>query len=234
MKLKLSGLEPFDAHHLIAIFFSVFIIITIPFIGKVLKQKNRKKFIYILISVALLQEIVDYIARYNFDGFNFAEDLPLHICSYALFMSAYSLYFKNQFCFEFSYLLGVTGTFIAILTPEFNDFDGWVMYVTYFMHHSLIPTFSLWNIYVDGMSLRKLSIPYSLIFLAIIAVPVGIICWLTGGNYMYLARIPNVENPLVFGEWPFYLIYLNIIGVILMIVASSPFYIFNYLNNRSE
>jgi uncharacterized membrane protein YwaF len=84
------------------------------------------------------------------------------------------------------------------------------------------------------MSLRKLSIPYSLIFLAIIAVPVGIICWLTGGNYMYLARIPNVENPLVFGEWPFYLIYLNIIGVILMIVAGSPFYIFNYLNNRSE
>ena len=128
----------------------------------------------------------------------------------------------------------MTGTFIAILTPEFNDFDGWVMYVTYFMHHSLIPTFSLWNIYVDGMSLRKLSIPYSLIFLAIIAVPVGIICWLTGGNYMYLARIPSVENPLVFGEWPFYLIYLNIIGVILMLIASSPFYIVKYLNNRSE
>ena len=95
MKSKLSGLEPFDIHHLIAIFLSVFIIITIPFIGKALQQKNRKKFIYILISVALFQEIVDYIARYNFDGFNLAEDLPLHICSYALFMSAYSLYFKN-------------------------------------------------------------------------------------------------------------------------------------------
>ena len=142
MKSKLSGLEPFDTHHLIAIFFSVFIIITIPLIGKLLQQKNRKNFIYFLISVALFQEIVDYVARYNFDGFNLAEDLPLHICSYALFMSADSLYFKNQFCFEFSYLLGVTGTFIAILTPEFNDFDGWVMYVTYFMHHSLIPTFS--------------------------------------------------------------------------------------------
>ena len=56
----------------------------------------------------------------------------------------------------------------------------------------------------------------------------------TGGNYMYLARIPNVENPIVFGEWPFYLIYLNIIGVILMLVASSPFYLFTYLNNRSK
>ena len=46
------------------------------------------------------------------------------------------------------------------------------------------------------------------------------------GNYMYLARIPNVDNPLVFGEWPFYLIYLNIIGVILMVIASVPFYFF--------
>ena len=92
MKSKLSGLEPFDTHHLIAIFFSVFIIITFPLIGKLLQQKNRKNFIYFLISVALFQEIVDFIARYNFDGFNLAEDLPLHICSYALFMSAYSLY----------------------------------------------------------------------------------------------------------------------------------------------
>ena len=166
---------------------------------------------------------------YYFNGFNLAEDLPLHICSYALIMSCVSLYSKNQFCFEFSYLLGVTGTFIAVLTPEFNDFDGWVMYITYFMHHSLIPAFSLWNIIVDGMRLRKLSILYCLVFLALVSLPVGIICWLTGGNYMYLARIPNVDNPLVFGEWPFYLIYLNIIGVILMLIASVPFY---FLKNK--
>ena len=229
MKSKLSGLEPFDTNHLIAIFLSLCIILFVPTIGKIVRPDNRKKVIYILISIALIQEIVDYVSRYNFDGFNLAEDLPLHICSYALIMSSVSLFSKNQFCFEFSYLLGVTGTFIAILTPEFNDFDGWVMYVTYFMHHSLIPAFSLWNIIVDGMRLRKLSILYCLVFLAFVSVPVGIICWLTGGNYMYLARIPNVDNPLVFGEWPFYLIYLNIIGVILMLIASVPFY---FLKNK--
>ena len=229
MKSKLSGLEPFDTNHLIAIFLSLCCILLIPIIGKIVRPDNRKKVIYILISIALIQEIVDYVSRYNFDGFNLSEDLPLHICSYALIMSSVSLFSKNQFCFEFSYLLGVTGTFIAILTPEFNDFDGWVMYFTYFMHHSLIPAFSMWNIIVDGMRLRKLSILYCLVFLAFVSVPVGIICWLTGGNYMYLARIPNVDNPLVFGEWPFYLIYLNIIGVILMLIASVPFY---FLKNK--
>ena len=140
-----------------------------------------------------------------------------------------SLFLKNQFCFEFSYLLGVTGTFDAILTPAFNDLDGWVIYFTYFMHYSLTPAISFWIIIIDGMRFKNLSIFYSLVFLALVSLPVGIICWLTGGNYMYLARIPNVDNPLVFGEWPFYLIYLNIIGVILILVASVSFY---FLKNK--
>ncbi len=91
MKSKLSGLELFDSNHLIAVFISVSFIIIVPLIGKRLKQKNRKNFIYFLISIALLQEILDYVSRYNFDGFNLAKDLPLHICSYALFLSAYAL-----------------------------------------------------------------------------------------------------------------------------------------------
>ena len=110
MKSKLTGMEPFDTNHLIAIFLSLCIILLVPTIGKILQPENRKNVIYFLISIAAIQEIVDYISRYNFDGFNLAEDLPLHICSYALIMSSVSLHSKNQFCFEFSYLLGVTGT----------------------------------------------------------------------------------------------------------------------------
>jgi len=48
----------------------------VPIIGEIIRQDNRKNFIYILISIALIQEIVDYVSRYNFDGFNLAEDLP--------------------------------------------------------------------------------------------------------------------------------------------------------------
>ena len=77
MKSKLSGLEPFDTNHLIAIFLSLCIILLVPIIGKIIRPDNRKNFIYILISIALIQEIVDYVSRYNFDGFNLAEDSTL-------------------------------------------------------------------------------------------------------------------------------------------------------------
>ena len=75
---------------------------------------------------------------------------------------------------------------------------------------------------------------YCLIFLSIIATPVGIVCWLTGGNYMYLARIPAVDNPIVFGEWPYYIIYLGLIGIIFMLIAKLPFDVKDFLDRRKS
>ena len=64
------------------------------------------------------------------------------------------------------------------------------------------------------------------------AIPVGLICWLTGGNYMFLARIPNADNPLLFGKWPFYIINCTLIGVFLMLIAKIPFDIERLLNRK--
>ena len=233
MKLKLTGLETFDNYHLIALICTLAFIIVVPLAGLyITDEKKKRKFILYLIYLAVTQEVVDYVSRINFDGLSLAEDLPLHICSYSLIMCSYALYKKDQFCFEFSYLMGVTGTFFAILTPEFNDFDGWTMYITYFIHHGIIIAFSMWNIFVDKMRPRKYSIIYCLIFLAVMAIPVGLICWLTGGNYMFLARIPNADNPLLFGKWPFYIINCTLIGVFLMLIAKIPFDIERLLNRK--
>ena len=40
---------------------------------------------------------------------------------------------------------------------------------------------------------------------------------------MFLSRIPNANNPLLFGEWPFYIINCTIIGIVLMLIAKLPF-----------
>tara|TARA_B100000579_G_scaffold49241_1_gene34322 strand:- start:921 stop:1625 length:705 start_codon:yes stop_codon:yes gene_type:complete len=229
MKEKLTELFIFDQYHIAAIVCSAVLIVLIPLIGLKIKRKKQKIFITYLIYFAALQEVIDYLARFNFNGLNIKEDLPLHICNFALFMSTYALYKKHQFSFEFSYLLGVTGTFFAILTPDLSDFDDWIMYVTYFIHHALIIAFSMWNIFIDNMVPRKYSIVYCLRFIVQMAIPVGFICWLTGGNYMYLREIPNVDNPLLFGDWPFYMVNCIFIGGLLMFLAKLPFDIKNLI-----
>ena len=54
----------------------------------------------------------------------------------------------------------------------------------------------------------------TMIFLNIIAIPVSIVNYLTGGNYMYLAEKPPVNNPLLVGEHPYYIIGLETISLI--------------------
>jgi len=40
-----------------------------------------------------------------------------------------------------------------------------------------------------------------------------------GSNYMYLAEAPNIKNPLVFGEWPFYILNWEIFIIILFYLS---------------
>ena len=40
-----------------------------------------------------------------------------------------------------------------------------------------------------------------------------------GANYMYLAEPPEIDNPLVIGKWPYYLINLEFIVVTLFLLT---------------
>ena len=42
-----------------------------------------------------------------------------------------------------------------------------------------------------------------------------------GGNYMYLAQPPQVENPLVIGPWPYYIIGFEVFVVLLLVLLYS-------------
>ena len=59
------------------------------------------------------------------------------------------------------------------------------------------------------------------------AIPVGLISWLTGGNYMFLMQAPDVSNPLVFGNWPWYILNVSFVGLFIMILAYLPFKLFD-------
>ena len=225
--LKLQGIELFDGSHLIALVVSFLFILIIPYIGRLLTREQQRIVIFGIVCFAVLQELVDYVNRSFVRGLSWDLDLPLHICHYVLILAIIGIWRKNQTAFEIAYLLGVTGGLQAMLTPDMTDFDNWIAYNTFYMHHGLIILCSFWSIFVDGLRPRRISLQRTFLFLIFMSIPVGIICWITGGNYMYLREVPNVNNPLVFGEWPWYIINLAFIGLIMMIIAYIPFYINN-------
>ena len=218
---KLQGLELFDVYHQVAIVLSFSFVVFLLLLSNQIRTDKRAIVIKYLIFFTVSQEIVDYLGRIQFNGLSLEKDLPLHLCHYGLFMGLFSLYKRNQFCFEFTLLIGIPSALLAIVTPDMNDYNNWTNYVTFFIHHSLIIVFPLWNIFVDKLSPRKFSIFYSSFFCVIMIIPVGLVCSVTGGNYMYLRKAPAVNNPLLFGDWPYYILNCIIIGFILMSLSFS-------------
>ena len=222
---KLQGLELFDVYHQVAIVLSFSFVIFLLLLSNQIRTDKRAIVIKYLIFFTFIQEIIDYLGRIQFNGLSLEKDLPLHLCHYGLFMGLFSLYKKNQFCFEFTFLIGIPSALLAIVTPDMNDYNNWTNYVTFFIHHSLIIVFPLWNMFIDKLSPRKFSIFYSSFFCVIMIIPVGLVCWITGGNYMYLRKAPAVNNPLLFGDWPFYILNCIIIGFVLISLSFSIYHL---------
>ena len=52
---------------------------------------------------------------------------------------------------------------------------------------------------------------------------VGIINYIVGSNYMYLSAKPEVSNPFLIGEWPYYILILELVALVHFLVFYLPF-----------
>ena len=217
-----ESLRLFDSLHLTALGLSLLAIACVPLIGRCLSVTNRRRAVWALIVFAVAQEIVDYANRASFRELNLIQDLPLHLCNYGLVIAAIGMVTRNRFCFEFAYFTGTTAVMQALLTPNLDDLKNLTEYVVYFIHHALIIQFALWNVVVDGMLTSRGAVARTLLLIVAMMLPIGLVNWLTDANYMYLCARPEVDNPLVFGTWPLYIVSVMLIGWVLMLIADIP------------
>ena len=217
-----NSLQLFDSLHWIALCLSLTAIVGVPLIGRCLSLQNRRRVVWALIVFTAAQEIVDYANRASFRDLNLIQDLPLHLCNYGLLIAAIGLVTRNRFCFEFAYYAGMTAVLQALLTPNFDDLKNLTEYVVYFIHHALIIQFALWNLVVDRMLPGRGAVARTLLCIVALMLPIALVNWLTNANYMYLCTRPEVDNPLLFGAWPWYIGSVLFIGWALMLVAALP------------
>ena len=118
---------------------------------------------------------------------------------------------KKEKLFEFVYYTGIIGGVMAILTPQMNYFDGTIRYyLNFYVSHSLIIALPIFMFLHLDMKLPRLSWFKLWINLNILMAIIMPINFLLGSNYMYVNAPPEVDNPLVIGDWPYYILLWEI------------------------
>ena len=185
------------------------IFISVPLI--VARFLNRKQKIQVTYLIGVIM-IVDFLTEnggYIMSGtWDIQYNLPIQLCGISSLICCVLPFIKKKDkLFQFVYYTGVIGGIMAILTPQMNYFDGSLRYyLNYYVSHSLIIVLPIFMFLHLDLKLPKFSWFKIWIHLNILMAIIMPINFLLDSNYMYVNTAPEVSNPLVIGEWPYYLL----------------------------
>ena len=178
------------------------------------KEKANKYFAYFAILVYLTTNIYTILV----DDWTVRDFLPLHLCNISYFICILVLLNKKKWMYEWTLLLALPSALNAIITPELIwGSSKWHIFEYYFMHGSLILV-PLYLMFAMNYKLRLLSWWKTFLRAQIVVVIVFSLNLILGTNYMFLLSKPLVNNPLIFGDWPFYILSVQLIGLLHIVV----------------
>ena len=165
------------------------------------------------VAFILTYIISNTIAIYN-GWWNLQDNLPLHLCRISFFISMVVLFTRKQWMYEWVLFLAIPSGIHSMLTPEMTKgISTWFYFDYYFVHAGLILV-PLYLTIVMGMKSRADAWWKTILRLQI---PVAIILplnFLLESNYIYLRHKPLVDNPFLIGEWPIYIVLLELIMLV--------------------
>ena len=185
------------------------IFISVPLILARFLNRTQKIQVTYLIGVIMILDFLTENGGYIMSGtWDVQYNLPIQLCGISSLICCVLPFIKNKDkLFQFVYYTGVIGGIMAILTPQMNYFDGSLRYyLNYYVSHSLIIVLPIFMFLHLDLKLPKFSWFKIWIHLNILMAIIMPINFLLDSNYMYVNAAPEVSNPLVIGEWPYYLL----------------------------
>ena len=196
---------------------------------------NKKCISSCLVAFALLQEVLDYLNRFFLDQAYFVSwqtDLPLQFCHFGFYFSLIGIIIAmkendnskvEQFLFDCAYVLGFAGALQAMITVDLTGVYNRIGVYTLNWQHSLIILNVLWLIFAYKKKFTIKGVFRAFLFMNLIIIPVGLINYILDANYMFLCKPPNVNSSFLIGEWPTYIIWLELIYFVYVIILYIPF-----------
>mgnify|MGYP006095692125 FL=1 len=185
-------------------------VLIVPFAFKKATLDVQNKFSKGLSLFAVLVYVMTTVFAVNAGEWTVQDFLPLHLCTISFFICILVLFIKKQWLYEWAILVAFPSGLHSILTPELSmGLSNWYLFEYYFVHIFLMVV-PLYLTLAVGMCLRVASWWKTFLRVQITVAIVFPLNFIIDTNYMFLKAKPLVENPLLIGDWPFYIFFLEL------------------------
>jgi hypothetical integral membrane protein (TIGR02206 family) len=159
--------------------------------------------------------------------------VPLHLCDFLILVALYALATLRPAAIELLWFWGMSGTLLAMVTPDlWESWPAWP-FVTYFALHGGVVVSAVVLAAGFGRAPRA-GAPWRVwAFTNLYAAVVGIVDFTFRKNFLYLRDKPAAETILDWlGPWPVYILVVNAAALGLFLLLDLPFRGRRYQSSR--
>lgn len=183
----------------------------------------KYKFAQFSAIVILLIKIAELSYRHIYVGEPIYSLLPLHLCNLTLIIAILTMLTKSQKLFQLTYFWCL-GALFAVITPDIKYSFPHPLTLSFYITHFYLLFAAIYGILFFNFKPTFKGWVNAFITLNIFAFIIFFINKKLGTNYLYINKIPDFSSPLdYFGQWPYYIIVVEIIYLILTYGIYYPF-----------
>ncbi len=219
----------FGAQHIVVMLLMVLFCILFPLIGKKwLTSTQQLRLSRIMALTVSFWALAYVIIKLWLGDFNYRTDLPLDICNLTALLLPFLMWHPSYRIHEVLYFWILAGTVQAIITPHLiNGFPNYIFIKYWFVHAGLVVyavyITAVFNYYPTLQSIWKAFL--------VLQLYVGFVFGanlLLGSNYVYvLGRPPTASILDYLGPWPWYLLVVEGMALVVFVIVYLPIYLFS-------
>lgn len=210
--------QVFSMEHIISILVIILVFIAFLRFNKVLGINDKSRsFLFVLAFIMISLDLSEDLVRVFTGFYSIRKDLPLQLCSIGVYLAAFTLVSRKKIFFDLIFYWGFVGATNAILTPDGNLFELRIFFFYSQAYHAALIFAVLWLMIKYDMRMRYGSILKVVISTNIIVGLLSILNYALDSNYMFLRQIPNSVSPFLMGEWPVYILMVQVFSIILVV-----------------
>lgn len=192
-------------------------------------EARQQRGLRVMLAGLLLLNELGWHAWHLYHGLWTLESmLPLELCNLMVLASAWTLLTRSQVGFEFIYLLGIPAASQVLITPALGPYGfPHLLFFQIFISHGGVVLAALYLALQEDMrprgwrSIRRVAGWTMLYALAIFRLNQFL-----GSNYLFLAHKPPAVTLLDYlGPWPWYILSMVAIGLLLATALYLPFHL---------
>jgi hypothetical integral membrane protein (TIGR02206 family) len=189
-----------------------------------------------LLAVIYLSELSWHLWKLSISDWTIQGMLPLWLCSLTVWTIPLLLIWRRQAYFEWVYYMGLIGASQALLTPDLLNYGfPHFRFIEFITVHGAIIIAIVYMTVVEGFRPTLRWLPRVILITDLY----WFLCWivnnLIGSNYLYTqGKLPTPSLLDLLGPWPWYLLSMEGIGILLCLLLYLPFVIANWQSQKGS